>query len=255
LNREQSRYIVNVSRNKAFREAEMTDDDRSGDIWAKVTDSTRDERGWQMGHGRSQSWGQGWIGPGWSGHGSGGYSRPGPPPWLHELVRSFGGPNLGGQRGPKVRRGDVRTAILDVLAQEPMNGYQIIQQISERSGGAWKPSPGSVYPTVQQLEDEGLVEGQETDGRRVLVLTDAGRAYVDEHPDELAATWRPFEPTGPEAAAAAGTGDLKPVIGQVMGAVWQIMVSGTDQQRAEAAEVLGETRRRLYGLLAEGEPE
>jgi DNA-binding PadR family transcriptional regulator len=174
---------------------------------------------------------------------------------VQELVRSFGGPNMSGSRGPKVRRGDVRTAILAVLAQEPMNGYQIIQQISERTNGAWKPSPGSVYPTVQQLEDEELVEGREADGRRVLALTDAGRDYVDEHPDELAATWRPFEATEPEAAAAAGTGDLKPVIGQVMGAVWQIMVSGTDQQRAEAAEVLGETRRRLYGLLAEGEPE
>ena len=234
----------------------MTDPDRPEDIWSKVTDSTNEERCREMGHGRSQSWGQGWIGPGWSGHGPGGHgSRPGPPPWVQELVRSFGGPNMGGPRGPKVRRGDVRTAILAVLAQEPMNGYQIIQQISERTNGAWKPSPGSVYPTVQQLEDEELVEGREADGRRVLALTDAGRAYVDEHPDELAATWRPFEATEPEAAAAAGTGDLKPVIGQVMGAVWQIMVSGTAQQRAEAAEVLGETRRRLYGLLAEGEPE
>ncbi|CUR54236.1 Transcriptional regulator, PadR-like family [metagenome] len=213
-----------------------------------------------MGHG----WGQGWVGPGWSGSegfsghqgkGPGGRGRPGPPPWVQELVRSFGGPDMGGQRGAKVRRGDVRAAILDVLAVEPMNGYQIIQQISERSGGVWKPSPGSVYPTVQQLEDEGLIEGQEAEGRRVLVLTDAGRTYVAEHPDELAATWRPFEATGPEVAAANGVGDLKPVIGQVMGAVWQIMVSGTDQQRAEAADVLGETRRRLYGLLAEGEPE
>ncbi len=211
-----------------------------------------------MGNGWSQGlFGQNWAGPG--GHKShvpGGRGKPGPPPWVQDLVRSFGGPELGGgQRGPKVRRGDVRSAILDVLGQEPMNGYQIIQQISERSGGVWKPSPGSVYPTAQQLEDEGLIEGQESDGRRVLVLTEAGRAYVDEHPDEFAATWKPFETTGPEAAASAGVGDLKPVIGQVMGAVWQIMVSGTDQQRAEAAEVLGETRRRLYGLLAEGEPE
>ncbi|MGD9961424.1 PadR family transcriptional regulator [Nocardioides sp.] len=213
-----------------------------------------------MGHG----WGQGWVGPGWaaegmSGHkgrGPGGRGRPGPPPWVQELVRSFGGPDMGAKaRGPKVRRGDVRAAILDVLAVEPMNGYQIIQQISERSAGAWKPSPGSVYPTVQQLEDEGLIEGQEREGRRVLVLTEEGRTYVAEHPDELRATWRPFEATGDEVAAAAGVGDLKPVIGQVMGAVWQIMVSGTDQQRAEAADVLGETRRRLYGLLAEGEPE
>jgi len=214
-----------------------------------------------MGHGRGYGWvGSGALGRGWgdlSGSGPGGpglHGRQGPPPWVMELVRSFGGPDLGGPRGPKVRRGDVRSAILDVLAQEPMNGYQIIQQIAERSGGAWKPSPGSVYPTVQQLEDEGLVEGQDSDGRRVLVLTEAGRAYVEEHPDELQATWRPFDADEP-AASAPRVGDLKPVIGQVMGAVWQIMVSGTDQQRAEAAEVLGETRRRLYGLLAEGEPE
>ena len=100
--------------------------------------------------------------------------------------------------GPRVRRGDVRAAILDVLAVEPMNGYQIIQQIAERSGGAWKPSPGSVYPTVQQLEDEGLVEG--TEGRRAAGCSaDRGRpGYVEEHPDELAATWRAFD----EAAAA-----------------------------------------------------
>jgi DNA-binding PadR family transcriptional regulator len=155
-------------------------------------------------------------------------------------------------RGPKVRRGDVRAAILDVLAVEPMNGYQIIQQIAERSGGAWKPSPGSVYPTVQQLEDAGLVEGHEADGRRLLQLTDAGRRYVEEHPEEMAATWKVFD-EGPEPGHE--TGDLKPVIGQVMAAVWQIVVSGTRQQQAEAAEILADTRRRLYGLLADGDTE
>jgi len=138
-----------------------------------------------------------------------------------------------------------------VLAVEPMNGYQIIQQIAERSGGAWKPSPGSVYPTVQQLEDEGLVAGRETDGRRLLELTDEGRAYVAEHPDELAATWRPFD----QAEEEQQPGDLKPVIGQVMAAVWQVVVSGTKQQQAEAAEILADARRKLYGLLAEGDPE
>ena len=97
-----------------------------------------------------------------------------------------------------MRRGDVRAAILDVLAVEPMNGYQVIQQIAERSGGAWKPSPGSVYPTLQQLEDEGLVEGTEVEGRRLLQLTGAGREYVAEHPEEMAATWRAFEPNGEE---------------------------------------------------------
>jgi DNA-binding PadR family transcriptional regulator len=135
-----------------------------------------------------------------------------------------------------------------VLAVEPMNGYQIIQQIAERSGGAWKPSPGSVYPTVQQLEDEGLVEGTEGEGRRLLTLSEEGRQYVAEHPDELAATWRPFD----QGAEDEGPGDLKPVIGQVMGAVWQVVVSGTKQQQAEAAEILADTRRKLYGLLADG---
>jgi DNA-binding PadR family transcriptional regulator len=143
----------------------------------------------------------------------------------------------------------VRAAILDVLAVEPMNGYQVIQQIAERSGGAWKPSPGSVYPTIQQLEDEGLVEGVDSERRRLLTLTEEGRAYVADHPDELAATWSAFE-DGDDASR--DTTDLKPVIGQVMGAVWQIITTGTRQQQAEAAELLADTRRRLYGLLAEG---
>jgi DNA-binding PadR family transcriptional regulator len=170
-----------------------------------------------------------------------------------ELVRNFGGPDLGPQRGPKVRRGDVRLAILDVLAESPMNGYQIIQQVSERTDGAWKPSPGSVYPTIQQLEDEGLIGGHDVDGRRLLDLTDAGQRYVAEHADELRATWEVFERPEYDRSSHRGP-DLKPILGQVMGAVWQIMMNGTEQQRAEAAEVLGETRRRLYGLLADGDP-
>jgi DNA-binding PadR family transcriptional regulator len=195
--------------------------------------------GWS---GWEQSWGSGNSSQSW---------RQGPPPWVQGLI---GFAQAGGTaaRGPRVRRGDVRTAILDVLAVEPMNGYQIIQQIAERSGGAWKPSPGSVYPTVQQLEDEGLVEGTtDAGGRRVLRLTDAGQRYVEEHPDELADTWRPFE----EGEDLTETHDLKPVIGQMMAAVWQVVVSGTRQQQAEAAEILADTRKRIYGLLADGDPE
>ena len=203
-------------------------------------------------------WQGDWVG-GWGAHaGRHGWkgARPGPPPWVQELVRAFGGPEFGPpNRGPKVRRGDVRSAILAVLAEEPMNGYQLIQQISERTGGAWKPSPGSVYPTIQQLEDEGLVRGTEVDSRRLLELTDEGRAYVEERHEEFAATWRPFQESDREWAAATGVGDLKPVIGQVMGAVWQVVVTGSEQQRAEAAQILSETRRRLYGLLADGDPE
>lgn len=204
-------------------------------------------------------WDQPWGGPRRHGGGRGGSRGSwtgGPPPWVQGLISmaqtgtqpDFGRGHPFGHRGPKVRRGDVRSAILDVLAVEPMNGYQIIQQIAERSGGAWKPSPGSVYPTVQQLEDEGLVEGHEGEGRRKLTLSEEGRRYVAEHPDELAATWRPFD----QAEEDEGPGDLKPVIGQVMGAVWQVVVSGTKQQQAEAAEILADTRRKLYGLLAEG---
>jgi DNA-binding PadR family transcriptional regulator len=183
----------------------------------------------------------------WGHQHKGGPWGSGPPPWVSGLL---GLAQTGVGRAPKVRRGDVRAAILDVLAVEPMNGYQVIQQIAERSGGAWKPSPGSVYPTVQQLEDEGLVEGRDGDGRRLLQLTEEGKRYVAEHPDELAATWRAFDEANEQE-----TGDLKPVIGQVMAAVWQVVTSGTRQQRAEAAEILGETRRKLYGLLADGDPE
>ena len=85
-----------------------------------------------------------------------------------------------GMRGPKARRGDVRAAILSVLSDAPRNGYQVIQEIAERTGGAWKPSPGSIYPTLQQLEDEGLVVQTEDGGRKAYALTDEGRGYVDE---------------------------------------------------------------------------
>jgi DNA-binding PadR family transcriptional regulator len=182
------------------------------------------------------------AGPRGRGHG-------GPPPWLHGL---FGLGQDAAGRGPRVRRGDVRAAILDVLAAEQMNGYQVIQRIAERSGGVWKPSPGSVYPTVQQLEDEGLVSASETQGRRLLGLTDAGREYVAQHPDELAATWKPFQE---EPSSPTGERDLKPVIGQVMSAVWQVTTNGSSRQRAEAVQILSDTRRKLYGLLAEGDPE
>ncbi len=194
-----------------------------------------------------------WMQGGSGGHGAGRHGpwKQSPPPWVAGLL-GLAQAGAGATKGAKVRRGDVRAAILDVLAAEPMNGYQVIQQIAQRSNGVWKPSPGSVYPTIQQLEDEGLVEGAAQEGRRLLRLTEAGERYVEEHPDELAATWRPFDDDDRDAGS---TPDLKPVAGQVMAAVWQVMTSGTQQQRAEAAEILADTRRQLYGLLADGEPE
>ncbi len=179
--------------------------------------------------------------------------RQGPPPWvsgLFGLGLAQGAPQ---QRGPRVRRGDVRAAILDVLRTEPMNGYQVIQQIAERSEGAWRPSPGSVYPTIQQLEDEGLVEADDERGRRTLRLSAEGEAYVAANPEELAGVWSPFESRRKDDASDFAA--LKPEIGQVMNAVWQIVTTGTDQQRRDAIDVLVETRRKLYGLLAEGDSE
>ncbi len=190
----------------------------------------------------------GWAGDWGGGEGPRGRrGRQGPPPWVAEL---FGLAQSQPQRGPKVRRGDVRAAILDMLKDEPMNGYQLISQIAERSGGAWKPSPGSVYPTIQQLEDEGLVEADDERGRRTLRLTEEGRRYVEERADEMAETWAPFG----EQRQASGDeyANLKPEIGQVMAAVWQIVTTGTDRQRRDAIKILIETRRQLYGLLADG---
>ena len=135
--------------------------------------------------------------------------------------------------------------------EEPINGYQVIQQIGERTGGAWRPSPGSVYPTIQQLEDEGLIESDDERGRRSFRLTTEGEEYVAANPDELAAVWTPFEARREQQSTEfAG---LKPEIGQVMGAVWQIVTTGTDKQRRDAAEILVDARRRLYGLLADGD--
>ena len=202
---------------------------------------------------RGGSWGGPWGGWGPSGWGRPG--NPGPPPWVSGL---FGLAQGERQRGPRVRRGDVRAAILDVVRAaheggEQINGYQVIQQIAERSNGAWRPSPGSVYPTIQQLEDEGLLEADDARGRRSLRLTAEGEAYVAEHGDTLAAVWEPFQEEREEHHHGGGFSDIKPEIGQVMGALWQVVTTGTPRQRREAVEILADTRRRLYGLLADDE--
>ncbi len=168
----------------------------------------------------------------------------GPPPWA-----GFGGGPPWGRRGPKARRGDVRAAILAVLAERPMNGYQIIQDIAERSGGVWKPSPGSIYPTLQQLEDEDLVRADDQGGRKVYHLTTQGEEYVAAHPDEVSAPWDTM-------SAPPGDDDvngLRPLIGQAAAALWQILATGSADQQARAREVLNDTRRRLYGILADGD--
>jgi DNA-binding PadR family transcriptional regulator len=207
--------------------------------WAAEFEAVRRQRGRGRGHGR-HGFGPGWAGP-----------MGGPPPWVTQMF----GPQWAGHSGrggggrTRARRGDVRTAILDVLAtsSEPINGYQVIQQIAERSNDAWKPSPGSVYPTIAQLQDEGLVEDA-PEGRKTLRLTDAGRERVGAHADDIAAMWRTFD----DDAAEDGSSDLRQVIGQTVGAIIQVASTGTPDQRDKAVEILSDTRRRLYGLLAEG---
>jgi DNA-binding PadR family transcriptional regulator len=213
-------------------------------------------------HGRSPGgWGHGRPGRG-SQWGPPGRRGGGPPPWIAGL---FGLAQQEQARGPRARRGDVRMAILAVLADGQLNGYQVIQEISDRTGGAWRPSPGSVYPTISQLEDEGLVEGDDERGRRTLALSDAGRAFLADHEDEVAQVWAPFA-GGPEQDDGTTDGDsgresgresgrdfanLKPELGRVMNAVWQIITTGTDEQRRSAIGVLVEARRSLYQILAD----
>lgn len=208
-------------------------------LWTQDFEPTRRQRG---GRGR-----------GHGGHRGGPWGGPmgGPPPWVGQMFGpDFGGPGGRGGRRSRVRRGDVRSAILDVLAgagDQAFNGYQVIQQIAERTEGAWKPSPGSVYPTIAQLQDEGLVEDAPA-GRKAIQLTTEGRTYVEEHAEEMAALWAPFA----EEADDSESLDFKRVIGQTIGAIVQVASTGTPDQREKAIEILGDTRRRLYGLLAEG---
>src|SRR5215831_5958389 len=104
---------------------------------------------------------------------------------LREFARTRGfGYGRGGRGGPRARRGDVRAAVLALLAERPMHGYEMIKEIEERSGGAWTPSPGSIYPTLQMLEDEGLISGQEIEGKRRFTLTDAGKAEQESRAGE-----------------------------------------------------------------------
>jgi DNA-binding PadR family transcriptional regulator len=161
----------------------------------------------------------------------------------------FGGHRGWGGRPRKAKRGDVRAAILALLAEEPRNGYQIIQEIAERSEGGWKPSPGAVYPALQQLTDEGLVVSVENEGRKTFRLTEAGQAYIDAHADEVSAPWDEMRPDIDD-----NTADLWDTARQSAFAMMQILQTGSDAQIREARKTLGETRRKLYQILADGDP-
>jgi len=152
-------------------------------------------------------------------------------------------------RGPwsRARRGDVRVAVLLALADEPMHGYQIMQRLEERSGGAWRPSPGSVYPTLQLLEDQGLVKGEEAEGRRVFSLTDDGRAEVEKLKERIGGSpWGEGAETDPRFA-------LRQAAMSLAGAVKQVATTGSADDAQKALDVLRDARKRIYALLADAE--
>lgn len=149
-----------------------------------------------------------------------------------------------GPGGMRARRGDVRSAVLRLLSEQPMHGYQVIQELASRSGGAWTPSAGSVYPVLQLLADEGLVTAEETGGKRVFSLTESGAAAVAESADQPA----PWEEAAQSDSGVAG---LREAAGRVAPAVIQIARGGSAEQIAAAIEILNDARKKLYAILAE----
>jgi DNA-binding PadR family transcriptional regulator len=138
--------------------------------------------------------------------------------------------------------------VLALLTERPMHGYELIQTIEERSGGIWRPSPGSIYPTLQLLADEGLVSGDESGGRRLFTLTDAGREEAARHGGRS-----PFTQERDETFEVAHR--FREELGQLAMAVWQVAQVGTEAQQAEILGVLAEARRTAYQLLADGGPD
>jgi DNA-binding PadR family transcriptional regulator len=162
---------------------------------------------------------------------------------MHEEMR--GGRRWG--RGGRMRRGDIRTALLAVLDEAPGHGYELIQRIDEKSGSAWRPSPGSVYPTLQLLEDEGLVSAVERDGKRVYEITDAGRAEAARRIEEAGgAPWSQTAGDGPNPWP------LRESIGMLALAVKQVALAGNKDQIEKAVEIVTDARKKLYQLLSEG---
>lgn len=201
------------------------------------------------------SWATGFSGKDWAGFFGGprgGWWHTGPGP-----RRGWGGPGGPGRPGgpggpggprPKASRGDVRATILALLTEGPRTGYQIMSDIEERSRGAWRPSPGAVYPALQQLADEGLIIGDEAGGRRTYRLTDAGREYVEANPEMARGAWESMADAG-----ECGPGDLPRLFGEAArlgAAIAQLAHAGTPGQIRAAERLIKRTRRELYEILA-----
>jgi DNA-binding transcriptional ArsR family regulator len=150
------------------------------------------------------------------------------------------------QPGRRARRGWVRTALLALLVERPMHGYEMISELADRTGGAWRPSPGSVYPTLQALEDDALVTVRSDSGKRLYTLTDAGRRATD--PSRSSALWDSMAAAVPKDAP--DDLPLRESAGQLIGALDQVLLTGTSGQKVRVAGALDETRRTVYRILA-----
>lgn len=183
------------------------------------------------GPGRGRGRGPGPGRPGRPGHDGGGFgfgfAPDGPPPWVAR----------------RMRRGDIRTAVLSALQDGPGHGYELMSRLSERTGGRWKPSPGSVYPMLQALQDEGLVTSTETDGKRVFELTEAGQT---EATSRVEAGGNPWEMGNDDVHHK-----LRTAVMQFIGAAKQVGMSGNPDLLQQAEVIVTEGRRKLYQLLAE----
>ncbi|MEV0894318.1 PadR family transcriptional regulator [Promicromonospora sp. NPDC050262] len=157
-----------------------------------------------------------------------------------------GGHHEGGRRGPRgprrAGRGEIRAAILLLLAEQPMHGYQIISELAERTDGRWRPSAGAVYPALSLLADEGLAALTEDRGRKLATLTDEGTAYVEQHKDELGTPW--------EQVGHGHGRQLRHELRALADAVEQVARTGTTDQVATVTAVLDKARRDVYLTLA-----
>jgi DNA-binding PadR family transcriptional regulator len=157
-----------------------------------------------------------------------------------------GGPFAGGRGrgGGRARRGDVRASILALLKDRSMHGYEMIQEIGERSGGAWRPSPGSVYPTLQLLEDEGLIVNAGEGGKKLFTLTDSGRTEAESGPEA------PWEEAG-RGVDWEGVNEIRQAGFGLMEAFGQVWKTGSADQRQKALTVINDARKKLYLILAD----
>jgi DNA-binding PadR family transcriptional regulator len=181
------------------------------------------------------------------GSGRGGRRR-GPGGHMHDHHDHHHAEHDRGGRGGRhrARRGAVPLAIFTLLDERPMHGYEIITELESRSDGRWRPSPGSIYPTLDRLEDRGVLTSSEVDGKRQFSLTDRGRQMLAElreaQGDDADEPWN--------QSGTGGRGDMRRLMSELGGQVRQVARFGSAEQREAATKVLEDTKRQLYEILA-----